>query len=220
MKVEKWVKVAIAIGLIIAVLALFTCYAYAQIAPLPIAGQISNCGFAQIKITNLRTSESIVTDTIGRYYLYDWANSVQKYQYGDNFNIEVVGTSKSQTVLFTGSPIEVSFDLAGECQVIPTPTVTSTVTSTIPPLTVTTTVTPTCPECPAQDYTVWSVGLIAAIAVIFAGLIKKYTPYKGKTKIETYLKKDGSAGYRFYSYESYIRKDGTAGYHWVKKKEW
>jgi hypothetical protein len=87
----------------------------AQLLPLPISGRISNEGSLegiQVDIKNLNTGEAITVFTNGNgEYLFDWSNSVQKWQTGNDFTITVGGIIK--TVKFTGMPIEADFDLHG-----------------------------------------------------------------------------------------------------------
>lgn len=129
METEKWVKVIIVACLVIAVLALFSCYALAQSTPLPVVGHISGVydpDVLLIKATNLRTGVSMTTNPIGGYFLMEWANSGDKYVSGDKFKIIIVDCINNpvceNTVTYVGqSEIYVEYNLAGVISSCPPP---------------------------------------------------------------------------------------------------
>jgi len=144
----------------------------ATTSPLPIGGKVANspAGIG-VRVTNLRTGEYLQTAVnSGGEWLIDWANSVQKYQDGDSFRIEIpICSFCIQTTQYTAGSlgIFVEFDLIS---IFPSTTTTTTVPET------TTTTIPECPEC-VKDYT--EEIIVGVLVLIFAtaggvALIKKY----------------------------------------------
>ena len=111
------------------------------------------------------------------------------------------------------------WDITGWVPPVTTTTTTTTEVTTTTTTEVPTTTTTTIPTCPTQDYSLWS-GAVVVIVAILGAIISKYAPYKGKAKTGSYIKKDGSRGFRVYVYEQYTTKAGNLSAHWVKKKEW
>jgi len=147
--------------------------------PLPIDGQITgfsdNSGF-EIQVTNLRTGEKILTTSVSEgYYLIDWANSILKYQNGDQFRIEVTACSNLpncvKSLTYTGQPeLNAVFDLSG----IPTTTTLPTTTTTIPT-----------PQ-PGYDWNTFITG--GGIIAFLSFLAFYFGAYKGRVRIQVYKK--------------------------------
>lgn len=186
---------------------------YAQILPLPISGTVSPVELGKntaVTIKNLNTGEEkiVYTNDFGQY-LYDWANSDLKYQWGNIFRITVRGVAKEVT--YEGNPLEVNFDLCPayepcpECPICPEPEV-------CPDC-------PTCPEivsCEEQGYILpedcpveecpaipfWYEYVETIIALVIAGLVGagvQFTVSKSKTgKLFLRVTRHKHANYPYY----------------------
>ena len=204
-------------------LLLLSSVAMAQSAPRPIAVKLIDAQIASgvdIQITDIAsgTSHSYVTNEYGE--LIADASDFYGARDSDNFQVKVMVCQNNPSctqIQSLGIGVYFEFNLNGiytptpfcpSCPVIPSCEAQGYISPDQCPV---------APACPVVNTATWS-AIAVAIVAIMGALLKMFGGKK--SKIETYLKKNGSVGYRIYAWLPYITSTGKASNHWVKVKDW
>lgn len=189
----RFLKSVIAILLAVFLMSVLLCsFVNAQIAPLPIVGQIKNFGGdVLILVTNLRTGVQMETTSVEGYYLIEWANSdtkggsVSRYANGDQFKIEVVACSPNPACIQTATYSSIQGEVKADFDLFEAPITSTTIieTTTIE----TTTSIPTTTTIPVTyDWTTFIQG--GGVIAFLLFLATAYGAYKRRIRIQYYKK--------------------------------
>ena len=181
----------------------------ATVSPAPVGGVVKfqysdgTMGPAMdqtVTLKNMRSMEVVTTQTSSAgEFLVDWANTVQKYQFGDIVSISVLGVTRSVQL----PDADLTFiNINSQCPVTPCPACPD--CQACPEQVACDSCCSDCPICPTSspidnDWTNFLAGGISILAICLGSAAIFFKAKKGRLQV----------------YKQYLKKDGTLGWKWV-----